>query len=273
LSVSYLTRCLLDQSAAISKCDAHALLVSGNIEDTDVSHFIMQYVVKTDGKLPFEEYSLDFVNKTVTSQVQNKLDKCSLDDRRVALIRNDEVKTFMTEACPKIYESVIADLLTSTDGVKWKTRVAQLTSSESSKSTSNECGWTDFTLKLKRKVLTQPRTFDEMEEMVLYVPQKSNYPFVEFMYKAEGKLVVFQVTRQTQNSKSFKWTAVSDFLMNICIPDARPLDRVRLIFIPLPSNADTANLKASESVVNPDSGTLKEYEVWKVPSSYDSMFD
>jgi hypothetical protein len=63
LSVSYLTRCLLDQSEAISKCDAHALLMSGNIEDTDVSDFIMQYIVKTDGKFPFEEYGLDFVNK------------------------------------------------------------------------------------------------------------------------------------------------------------------------------------------------------------------
>jgi hypothetical protein len=181
-------------------------------------------------------------------------------------IRNDKTKTFTTEACPKI----------SIDGVKWKTRVAQLTSSESSKGrkrSSDECEWTDLTLKLKSKVITKHPTFDEMEEMVLYVPENPMYPFIEFMYKAEGKLVVFQVSRQTKNSKLFNWTAVNVFLKTISIQDARPLDGVRLIFIPLPSNADTANLKASESVVNPDSETLKEYEVWKVPSSYDSMFD
>jgi hypothetical protein len=67
----------------------------------------------------------------------------------VALIRNDKTKMFMKEACPKIYESVIADLLTWIDGVKWKTRVAPLRSSEG------------------------------------------------------RKLVVFQVTRQTKNSKLF----------------------------------------------------------------------
>ena len=238
----------------------------------------MQYIVKMDGKLPFEEYSLDFVNKTVATQIQNKLSASSLQDRRVALIRNDETKTFMKEACPKIYESVIADLLTSIDGVKWKTRVAQLTSSDSSevrkrrkgrKRSSDECEWTDFTLKLKRKVITKHPTFDEMEEMVLYVPENPNYGFIEFMYKAEGKLVVVQVTRQTTNPKYFKWTTVNDFLQKICIPDARPLDRVRLIFIPLPSNADTAYMKPKPgSVRTPDSGTLKEYEVWKVPSSY-----
>jgi hypothetical protein len=212
-----------NQKEAIDSCDARALLVSGNIERKDISHFIMQYIVKTDGKLPFVEYSLDFVNKQVATKIQNKLSACSLEERRVAFIRNDKTRMFMKEACPKIYESVIADLLTWIDGVKWKTRVAQLTSSESS----------------------------------------------------EGrKLVVFQVTRQTKNSKLFNWTAVNDFLQKICIPDARPLDRVRLILIPLPSNADTADMKPKQgSVLTPNAGTLKEYEVSKVPSSYDSMLD
>jgi hypothetical protein len=149
LSVVCLAMCLDNQKEAIDSCDARALLVSGNIERKDISHFIMQYIVKTDGKLPFVEYSLDFVNKQVTTKIQNKLSACSLEERRVALIRNDKTKMFMKEACPKIYESVIADLLTWIDGVKWKTRVAPLRSSEG------------------------------------------------------RKLVVFQVTRQTKNSKLF----------------------------------------------------------------------
>jgi hypothetical protein len=74
--------------------------------------------------------------------------------------------------------------------------------------------------------------------------------------------------------KVIRWTAVNDFLQKICIPDARPLDRVRLILIPLPSNADTADMKPKQgSVLTPNAGTLKEYEVSKVPSSYDSMLD
>jgi hypothetical protein len=68
--------CLDNQKEAMDSCDAHALLVSGNIERKDISHFIMQYIVKTDEKLPFGEYSLDFVNKQVARQIQNKLSAC-----------------------------------------------------------------------------------------------------------------------------------------------------------------------------------------------------
>ena len=53
LSLDYLDMCRSSQSEAISKCNAHALLVSGNVEDVDVSHFIMQYDVERDGGSPF----------------------------------------------------------------------------------------------------------------------------------------------------------------------------------------------------------------------------
>ena len=70
---------------AINSCDAHALFVSGDIEDANINDFIMQYDVKMDSKFPFEEYRLDSVNKSVASQVQDKLTNCSLDAQKIGI--------------------------------------------------------------------------------------------------------------------------------------------------------------------------------------------
>ena len=146
VSLKYLDMCRSSHSKAISKCNAHALLVSGDVEDVDVSHFIMQYDVERDGGSPFRKYRLSFVNESVASQVQDKLNKASLDDRRSALIRND----FMADACAKIYESVIADQWTSASGVQWRKREV-LASSEGKVSE-----WSNFSLRLNEVVKGHP---------------------------------------------------------------------------------------------------------------------
>ena len=60
---------------AIVECDAHALLVSGDIERPNVSHFIMQYDVKMDSPYPFEEVSLKFINDHVREQLETLLSR------------------------------------------------------------------------------------------------------------------------------------------------------------------------------------------------------
>ena len=266
LSLDYLNMCRRSQSEAISKCDAHALLVSGNVEDADVSHFIMQYDVERDGKFPFCNYRLNFVNESVASQVQDKLNKGSLDDRRSALIRNDE-RGFMADASAKIYESVIADQLTSASGVQWRKREV-IASSEGKVSE-----WSYFSLRLNEAVKGHPPPFEEMRPLVLYVSSNPTFPFVEYMYKTEqGELVMFQVTRSKSEKKIIKGSALEQLLGKIKLPVDK-VSLLRLVLIPLPSLAQNARFEvAEEGKILMNAALENGYEVWHIPRDYLSYF-
>ena len=266
VSLKYLDMCRSSQSKAISKCNAHALLVSGDVEDADVSHFIMQYDVERDGGSPFCNYRLNFVNESVASQVQDKLNKASLDDRRSALIRNDETG-FMADASAKIYESVIADQLTSASGVQWRKREV-FASSEGKVSE-----WSNFSLRLNEVVKGHPPPFEEMRPMVLYVSSNPTFPLVEYMYKTEqGELVMFQVTRNKSEKKIVKGSALEQLLGKIKLP----IDKVsllRLVLIPLPSLAQNARFEvAKEDKILMNAALENGYEVWHIPRDYLSYF-
>ena len=266
VSLAFLDMCRRSQSKAISKCNAHALLVSGNIEDADVSQFIMQYDVERDGKSPFRKYRLNFVNESVASQVQDKLNKGSLDDRRSALIRNDETG-FMADACAKIYESVIADQLTSSSGVRWRKREV-IASSEGKVSE-----WSNFSLKLNGAVKGYPPPFEEMRPLVLYVSSNPTFPLVEYMYKTEqGELVMFHVTRNKSAKMIIKGSTLEQLLGKIKLPVDK-VSLLRLVLIPLPSLAQNARFEvAEEDKILMNAALENGYEVWHIPSDYLSYF-
>ena len=212
VSLDYLDLCRSSQSEAISKCNAHALLVSGNVEDADVSHF-------------------------------------------------------MADACAKIYESVIADQLTSASGVQWRKREV-FASSEGKVSE-----WSNFSLRLNEVVKGHPPPFEEMRPMVLYVSSNPTFPLVEYMYKTEqGELVMFQVTRNKSEKKIVKGSALEQLLGNIKLP----IDKVsllRLVLIPLPSLAQNARFEvAKENKILMTAALENGYEVWHIPRDYLSYF-
>ena len=267
VSLAYLDMCRSSQSEAIRSCNAHALLVSGNVERADVSHFIMQYDVERDGKSPFRRYRLNFVNESVASQVQDKLNKSSLDDRRSALIRNDETG-FMADASAKIYESVIADQLTSALGVRWRKREV-MASSEGKVSE-----WSDFSLRLNEAVKLHPPPFEEMRPLVLYVSSNPTFPLAEYMYKTEqGELVMFQVTRNKSPKKIIKGSALKQLLDKIKLPVDK-VSLLRLVLIPLPSLAQSARFEVAEDdkKILMNAALENGYEVWHIPTDYSSDF-
>ena len=67
--------------------------------------------------MPFENFAMDFVSKSIATELQSKLNACSLVDQIAALRRNDD-NEFIMEAATKIYQSVIADFRTSEGGVR-----------------------------------------------------------------------------------------------------------------------------------------------------------
>lgn len=98
-----------DQKKALQAADA-GVLRSGDIEQPDVSHFLVQYQVQQEGEDKFRAYSIDVVNEYIRERLQDKLNSRSIEERRLALIRNDETG-FMEIECEWLYESVLADSL------------------------------------------------------------------------------------------------------------------------------------------------------------------
>jgi hypothetical protein len=279
LSLADLDDCILEQQEAVASCDTHALLVSGNLERVDVSHYIMQYKVHTKGVNPFRTFELNFVSESVAAQVQDKLNRSSMADRVTALIHNDETGS-MAAAYPKIYEGVIADLLTTGIGVRWKRREV-LSSGVAVKSGDV---WADMELKLKDRVDGEVPPFEDMKAGMLYVPLKPNFPFIDMMYKTENgeELVMIQVTRQKAPVRMVSPSKLMKFLAAVGLSGA-DVGKVRLVFIPLPSRAATAKLRPTKPTKAQSleegggaraalSRVLEKYEVWALPAKYTRGF-
>ena len=256
LSLDYLVESLAARKDAIENSDAHALLSSYTLDKEKISHHIMQYSVDTIGPNRFTSFTLDFVSPSVVTDLQKKLTECSTAEKVLALRRNDETG-FMNEACPKLYEDVIAALLTTDMGVSWQKRDACV--GGTSKGDSD--GWTDQDrFKLGGIAHGEPPVFADMKLNTLYVPLKSNFPLVDLLCKVDNnQLVAFQVTRQRKSSKDVSPNAQQIFKEKLGLPDLSPL---RFVLIPSPSFADSAKLASKGD------NDLGSYEVWKVPADY-----
>lgn len=112
-----------EQKKALQAADAGVLLASSDLEQPGVSHFLLQYKVQQSGADQFRSYTIDITNEYVRTRLQTKFNARSLDERQLALIRNDQTG-FMETECEKLYESVLADSLVASGGVSWRSRRA-----------------------------------------------------------------------------------------------------------------------------------------------------
>jgi hypothetical protein len=111
------------RTAAFDTIDVVKFL-AGNIEDRSVSHFAAIYdvFVDDDGKYDFFTVQLSPVNQEVTKILKDRLKKISLDDRIFILQKRSETKIDKYGTASSVFESVVADHLTSTGGVNWLQR-------------------------------------------------------------------------------------------------------------------------------------------------------
>jgi len=255
-----------DMKQAISDCDARALLRSGNPESTDVSHFVMQYDVEKEGEGRFTDFGLNFTSEKIRLQLQEKVLEQHINDKIIALIKNDEMPSFMSSALlSKVFEDVIWHQLVSAGGVQWHKRTASTSSSGAAsgagKSTDN---WHRFSLKVSKVVYGAIPKYENMTENVLYVPTSTTFPFVEAVVKLEGdKLIGFQVTRQANLPKSYNDDPIENFMEKVGLPN---LSNFTFVLIPRPNKADTSYLKLDEDSAFKDE--LLTHVVWKVPTDY-----
>jgi hypothetical protein len=294
------------QKLALECADAGALLRCGDIESPQVSSFLAQYRVQRNGNDTFLDYSNDIASKYIVDQLMGKFSACSLEERRHALVRNDDTG-FMETACEKLYAGLLADSLTASGGVTWRKRRAQFRQHASgSKSRSAvpaviEPDWEVLALSLKRVERSVPPRFADMEEGVVYHPTDEPFPAVDFIFKSDGgALVGIKVTRKrVESAERVKAGEVLDLLERLGL-SAADANKLELVLVPHPNVQGTAELalvdskraqtgrtcppdesalaspvtipgarkKKEKVVVTAAALCLQEYTVWGIPPDY-----
>jgi len=220
----------------------------------------------------FQDPSLDFVSDTVLERLQNEFLKVNINAKIKTLIANDETGT-MNSACPKLYEEVISEKMTSKEGLDCKQQelsLSQQTISQEGK--PHVDNWKDHNFKVKDLILGASPPYNEMKKETLYYPTRQNFPFVEFFYKdADENLVAFQVTRQETPPKYISRSAFAEFLEGINFPEDQVGTKLKLILIPSPKYVSDFYLKitnknaASETAQKKyNLNLIKNYTILKI---------
>lgn len=258
---------LEDQKEAIQNLDPTKFKLNKiDRNPPQVSHYVAQYVVTTEGDKAFQEANIDFVSDDVRKAAEAAFTAMDSNDKIWILRKNDECPSFMASACGAIFEDVIAGQLV--EEVHWETR--NLTDSNFSR----------FNLKLTKIALGEPPNFAVMTPMVLYRPLSKTHPAVDMMYKTkEGLLYGLQVTRKDSTTRTIGTTTVDKWLDSIKWRDS--MEKVRIAVVPKPKLADMKKKKPDlephlaerlKVVFEGDGEGYPPLEVWKVPPDYGRSF-
>jgi hypothetical protein len=235
------------QEEAIISLDPRKFLLD-EIDRAQVSHYIAQYQVTTEGVRAFRDAHIDFISVKVQNQIKSRFSKLDLEDKIMLLKKNDEMPTYMPVQACHTYEEVTEVRLLQ--GVHWQ------------KKNLIDSHFVEFKLKLTKIVEGKPPVFDDMESGVLYKSFKGKYPAVEMMYKTkEGLIYGLQVTGLQDPTRKIKTSAVDQWLDAIGLKNNK--EKVRIAVIPKPALAE--KFKAE---YEGDGNGYPQLEVWKVPFDY-----
>eukprot|EP01124_Arcella_intermedia_P029574 TRINITY_DN6291_c0_g1_i1.p1 TRINITY_DN6291_c0_g1~~TRINITY_DN6291_c0_g1_i1.p1 ORF type:complete len:571 (-),score=72.83 TRINITY_DN6291_c0_g1_i1:50-1762(-) len=234
----------------------YILTLDGNIEDKYISHLLVQY---KEVKEAFKDTISDFVNQNIVNELLKQISKVSIREKASILKKNDDCPSYMQDACSKIYETLICDILQNKQYNWYKRDVLK-----SSKPTEDEePNWEpleDFSI-TKCIEGTVP-TFKEMESNIAYYSLNTIFPAVDIVVKHKDKLVCIQVTRQQSKGKVIEKSALEKFLKIVGVKEEE-VDKIRLVLCPRPGNANVAKI-----VFHGFNKAVLDYEVWRLPTYY-----
>ena len=243
------------QKLAIERLDPGKFVYNDidNQRERGVSPYVAQYIVKTDGRDPFQDPNIDIVSDAVREAIRGVFFKknVNMEDKILILRENDRHPDYLPSMWQDLYdlaEHVIAQLLQGR-GVYWQ------------KKSLSDSNFTGFNLKLNSIEEEKSPKFASMKPMVIYKLVKDDYPAIGMMYKTEeGWLYGLMVVSPQDGSKSIKikTSAVDKWLDNIGFEDDR--EKVRIAVIPRPPLADEF-----EAEYEGDETGYPQLELWKVP--------
>jgi len=254
----------------IHEVDAKYLLtVEGEIENNRTSHLLIQYKVNTSGNKAFKEYTTDFVNESIVTRLESKLDHVDQTERILTLRKNDEINTYMENACKKIYEDLILKYLISVNGVSWKQTKYN--------KEGTVTGEYPLKLKISKKIVGKVLIFNEMAMDTVYYSLNTIYPAFDFVYKIkEGdveKLVCVQVTRKRDRKREVRQSALDKFLKEVGVT----VEMIDFVLCPHPSYAKDNKIVITKTDPNINKTFYEPWKrpfiVWQVPSDYGRSFD
>jgi len=245
---------------------------SGNIENKDISHYLCQYQVETEGNKAFKIKSINFVNEDIRRKLMANLETFNLSNLKEILNKHHYSKFNIS----KIYEDLISRQLVN--GVEWK------------KKKEGEEKDEDLKIKLEKVVRDLPPSLIQMEKNVLYFPFLENFPAGDLLYKNANtsKLVIIQITTQGSDSKEIKYTALTSLFK---ILECNVEDVETLVLCPFPGNYSKNSRLSFSSPTKPnklDQNSMKDYEIkmkdyenikehfktrkeiWKIPDNFEA---
>jgi hypothetical protein len=268
LSVASLEVTRKSQNQAIANIDASKLLAGCDIENQVVSHFVAVYDMSPDSeeKYNFSKYGLKIVSEEVEELLKDKWYKTSLSDRMSFMRRYDEVSTTVYgPSAPKIYESIVADHLTSHHGASWERW------DKSGGMASKE----PFNLKLNRSIDGRVPTYAELDPGCLYRSLNEQFPFCDILYKEEGtgKLVCIQVSLENPPVREVSLGAFKRFCERLGLSHTSEEDCKKISFVYCPHAKLVNGERAKQASVRFEGGIqLASYTVWHISPDYSACF-
>ena len=178
------------QMKSIADVDPKRVFYAVDIGPNSMSHFILHYAVPTGGEMPFLRTSVKFASDFIFQTLRASLEAVDLSIRVAALVKNDQVPTYMASHCKEIFESVVFDLMTRSQGLSLKFRL------------KSEKILKEKTVKLVAAQGSELPTYKAMHPKTLYFPKSSNYPVVDMFWVdvvgGRRNLFGLQVTRGKQ---------------------------------------------------------------------------
>ena len=229
-----------------------------------VSHYVAQYIVNTEGRVPFEDPYIDIVSEGVSEGVRGIFLKehkiqggfmwpiLQVGDMIWLLQENDRYPDYLRSMWRDLIdlcEYIVA--MDLGDGITWQRK------------TPMDSNFKEF--KFRPDVHYSE---NEPPRRDLIRLSKGGYPGFSMMYKTEeGLLYGLMVVRSRDQAKSIKikTSTVDKWLESIGFEGDR--EKVRVVVIPSPVLAD--DFKAE---YEGDGNGYPQLEVWKLPLDYRSSF-
>ena len=238
-----LNRTYLEKKKAIAKAVGYDILNIGDIENDEVSHYILQYDVQTSGNRPFAFKGAQFASPRTAEQLQSKILSVSIRTKITTLMKNDETG-YCNDVCPQIYESVVGQILTMPQNIIFERK------------SFPDGSWEEASMKFREHVSGRVPKFDELEEGVLYTSLNTNFPVVDHILKKEGVVFGIQVTRNTSLKRDVKEKTWDKLFEQLGIKPSQ----FRFILCPSPHLVNDYQIRLRDLPF--------DVEIWKLPKDY-----
>ena len=216
---------LINQNTAISEVkDIKHFLGLQTIENNMINSLIAQFEVPIEGENAFEKYKVKIFSNTVMQKLLKLSEAKSIYKSAEYLLEMIHNPNFTSG----LFQEHISNVLTYNAENK---RISWLWASK------ENISWNELSLHLEKdKTHWNCPNAADMKEKTLYVPIRSNFEFVDYLYKEDNVIYGIQVTMgQSHKTTAFSLKTLLSKYLKIPVEDW--VKTFKCVVCPLPSDA------------------------------------